>query len=627
MARRILRGYPLLKSKVKVRKNKLKLPRAPEEKERVRIQEFLDMCAPAAMKFYPDHYICGSTYRSVWAIRDYPTETNELAILRHLGEKSGVTLRIYTRHVTSAEERKIISNAANKNRMGIGASSIQQTVISESNLKDVAALIARMHRNREPLLHCAVFVELSAVTMERLKELQADVMTELTRSKLSVDRLLLCQREGFRSTQPCGNNAFGDQFERVLPASSTANLYPFNYSGKTDPQGFYLGHDKYGSNVIVDFQRRTEDKTNANVLILGNSGQGKSYLMKLILCNMRESGMNVLILDAESEYEDLTENLGGCYIDLMSGRYIINVLEPKLWDIHEGEPEEDHTCATPESRLSQHISFLRDFFRSYKDFNDEQIDALEIILQKLYQLWGITDNTDFSSMSPVDYPILSDLYALLITEYERSPDNGNSLYTKELLRKLGLGLDSMCVGAENKFFNGHTNITSDQFICFGVKGLLSASRNIKNAMLFNVLSYMTDALLSKGNTVAGIDELYLFLSNSIAVEYIRNAMKRVRKKDSAVIVSSQNLEDFAQPGIAEMTKPLFAIPTHQFLFNPGNISPKVYMDMLQMEESLFELIKYPQRGVCVFRHGVEIYNLVVKAQKYKEALFGSAGGR
>ena len=611
----------------KVRKKKLNIPRAPEEKEHARIQGFLDMCAPAAIRFYPDHYICGSAYRSVWTVRAYPPDTNEQAILRHLGEKSGVTLRIYGRHVTPAEERKIIANAANRNRMNAGMSSIQQTVVAESNLRDVTNLIAQMHRDREPLLHCAVFIELSAMTLEGLKELQADVMAELTRSKLSVDRLLLRQREGFRSAQPCGGNAFGEQFERVLPASSVANLYPFNYSGKTDPHGFYVGHDKYGSNVIVDFQRRTDDKTNANVLILGNSGQGKSYLMKLILCNMRESGMNVLILDSEEEYGDLTENLGGCYIDLMSGRYIINVLEPKVWGDTDGRDENDAEGTAPESRLSRHISFLRDFFRSYKDFGDEQIDALEIALQKLYSAWGITDSTDFSRLAPGDCPILSDLYGLLKTEYEGRLDSENNLYTKEILRKLCLGLDSMCVGSESKFFNGHTNITSDQFICFGVKGLLNASRNIRNAMLFNVLSYMTDALLAKGNTVAGIDELYLFLGNTVAVEYIRNAMKRVRKKDSAVIIATQNLEDFAQPGIAEMTKPLFAIPTHQFLFNPGNIPPKVYMDMLRMDENLFELIKYPQRGVCVFRHGIEIYNLAVKAPKYKEALFGNAGGR
>ena len=78
---------------------------------------------------------------------------------------------------------------------------------------------------------------------------------------------------------------FGTEYERVLPASSVANLFPFNYSGKTDRKGFYIGKDKYGSNIVVDFDQRDEDKTSANVLILGNSGQGKSYLMKLLLLN------------------------------------------------------------------------------------------------------------------------------------------------------------------------------------------------------------------------------------------------------------------------------------------------------------------------------------------------------
>ena len=110
---------------------------------------------------------------------------------------------------------------------------------------------------------------------------------------------------------PSGYNLFKDQFERVLPASSVANLYPFNYSGKTDPHGFYIGRDKFGSNVLVDFNRRADDKTNANILILGNSGQGKSYLLKLLLTNLRESGMHICALDPEMEYEDLTNNLEG----------------------------------------------------------------------------------------------------------------------------------------------------------------------------------------------------------------------------------------------------------------------------------------------------------------------------
>lgn len=602
---------------------------ATEVKGDVRIQEFLDMIAPSVIKFETDHFICGNTYRCVWALREYPTATDEQAILSHLGEKDGVTLRIYTRHVTPVEEKKIISNAANKNRMDrSNTNDLQQTVLAESNLQDVTTIVAQMHRNREPLLHTAVYLELCAHDFDQLKLLQTEVLTELIRSKLNVDRLMLRQQQGFQCVMPTGWNLFRDQFERVLPASSVANLYPFNYSGKTDPQGFYIGRDKFGSNVLVDFNRRADDKTNANILILGNSGQGKSYLLKLLLTNLREAGMHVCALDPEMEYEDLTNNLGGCFIDLMSGEFIINPLEPKTWD-ENGSPEDLEAPQTfrIRSRLSQHISFLKDFFRTYKDFTDREIDVIEIMLQKLYTKWNITDQTDFGRLTPNDYPILSDLYAFMEAEYKAFDESKRQLYTAEMLQSILLGLNSMCVGAESKFFNGHTNITDSSLVTFGVKGLLQASRSLKNALLFNVLSFMSNELLTEGNTAASLDEFYLFLTNLTAVEYVRNFMKRVRKKDSAVIIASQNLEDFNLDGVKEYTKPLFSIPTHQFLFNAGSIDARFYTDTLQLEESEYNLIRYPQRGVCLYKCGNERYNLMVTAPEHKARLFGKAGGR
>ena len=598
------------------RKNKNKA-----EVESVRIKSFMDMIAPSVIKFFPDYFICGNTYRSVWALREYPTTTEEQAILKHLGEKDGVSLKIYTRHVTAAEERKIISNAANKNRLRQSKTNdLQETVVAEGNLQDVTNLVASMHRNREPLIHTAVYIEIMSHDIDKLKELQTEVLTEL----------ILRQQQGFVSVMPSGYNALGDQFERVLPASSVANLFPFNYSGKTDANGFYLGRDKYGSNIIVDFNKRADDKTNANILILGNSGQGKSYLTKLIITNLLESGMNIICLDPEHEYEDMANNLGGCFVDLMSGEYLINPLEPKAWSDSDDDTEID--ASTPEAfkrktKLSQHISFLRDFFASYKDFTDSQIDTIEIMLEKLYRKWNISDSTDFSRLKATDYPKMSDLYEFIEEQYKDFDRTDKPIYTENLLQEILLGIHSMCVGAESKFFNGHTNIKTDRFVVFGVKGLLQASKNIKNALLFNTLSYMTNALLTIGNTAGIIDELYLFLSNLVAVEYIRNASKRVRKKDSSIILASQNLEDFSLPGIAEYTKPLFAIPTHSFLFNAGNIDSKFYMDTLQIDESEFNLIRYPQRGVCLYKCGNERYNLMVIAPKYKEELFGKAGGR
>ena len=427
---------------------------------------------------------------------------------------------------------------------------------------------------------------------------------------------------------PSGYNAFGTQFERVLPASSVANLYPFNYSGKLDGKGFYIGKDKYGSNILVDFDQRDEDKTSANILILGNSGQGKSYLMKLLILNLLESGKSVISLDAEHEQQEMCEAVGGCFADLMAGQYIINVLEPKCWD-DGGDP---NATDAPEAfrkstLLAQHISFLNDFFRAYKDFSDAHIDTIEIMLSELYRKFGITERTNFSKMRPEDYPILSDLYDLIEEEFKTYDANRHQLYTEKLLQEVLLGLHSMCKGADAQFFNGHTNITSSRFLVFGVKGMLSAAKNVRNAMLFNVLSYMSDKLLTVGNTVAALDELYIWLSNPTAIEYIRNCLKRVRKKESAMLLASQNLEDFDQEGIREMTKPLFSIPPHQFLFNAGSIDKRSYMEMLQLEESEYNLIKFPQRGVCLYKCGNERYLLEVHAPAYKEKLFGTAGGR
>ena len=593
------------------------------------LKSFLDMIAPSIVKFETGYYICGNTFRCIWALREYPTSTDDLAILRHLGEKHGVTLHIYTRMVSPLEERKIVHNAEIRNRMNRGSSQdLQRSVEAESNLQDVANLIGSLHRNKEPLLHCAVYIEMIAGDMQELQILQTNVEVELMRSKLNVDRLKLRQQAGFCAVSPVGCNVLGTEYERVLPASSVANLFPFNYSGKTDRKGFYIGKDKYGSNIVVDFDQRDEDKTSANVLILGNSGQGKSYLMKLLLLNFLEAGKSVITLDVEHEQWELCQALDGCFADIIEGTYKINLLEPRCWDTDADPYDVDAPKAFRQStRLAQHTSFLKDVFRTYKDFTTAQIDTIEIMLTKLYTEWGITEETDFSQMRPEDYPILSELYDFIEIEYENFDETKPQLYTRETLQQILLGLHSMCRGADSKFFNGHTNLTSTRFLVFGVKGLLSVAQNVRSTILLNLLSYMSDKLLTEGNTVAALDELYIWLSNPVAIEYIRNSLKRVRKKESALVLASQNLEDFDQPGVREMTKPLFSIPPHQFLFNAGSIDRRAYMDMLQLEDSEFDLIKFPQRGVCLYKCGNERYLLEVHAPPYKEALFGKAGGR
>lgn len=524
-----------------------------------RPKDFLDMIAPAAVKFNTDHFILGSRYHTAMALKSYPPMTDEMALLRGLGDMGGVNLRLTARQVTPAEEDAILHAATNKSRMErSNTNDYKQSVTAEANL--------------------------------------------------------------------AGGSQLANFAERVLPARSVANLYPMNYSGKTDPKGFFIGRDRFGSNIIVDFDRRASDKTNASALILGNTGQGKSYLLKLLLCNVREAGKSVISLDSEHEMEDECRALGGCFLDYLSGQYRINLLEPRCWDDGSGPEDPDAPDAFRGTLLSQHISFLRDVFRVYKGFDTPHIDTLELMVERLYQKWNITDRTDFASMQPTDYPILSDLYDAIQESYDHY-EAADSLYPREMLRDLLLGLHSMCRGADARFFNGHTNIDRSKFLVFCVKGLDNMAENLRNTLLFSLLSYMSDQLLTLGNSVAAIDELYLWLSDPTVITYIRNALKRVRKKESALFLASQNLEDFTQPGIRELTRPLFSIPVHQFIFNGGNVDKKFFMDNLQLEESEYALIRDPQRGSCLYKCGNERYLLQVQAPEYKQALFGTAGGR
>ena len=606
------------------KKKQKKKKKMPEQVQRPK--DFLDMIAPAAVKFNTDHFILGSRYHTAMTLKSYPPMTDELALLRGLGDMGGVNLRLTARQVTPAEEDAILHAATNKSRMErSNTNDYKQSVTAEANLRDMAELLAKQRQEKEPLIHCGVYLDIAAADTEKLRAARDTVSAQLVRSRMGADPLLLRQREGFLSANPAGGSQLANFAERVLPARSVANLYPMNYSGKTDPKGFFIGRDRFGSNIIVDFDRRASDKTNASALILGNTGQGKSYLLKLLLCNVREAGKSVISLDSEHEMEDECRALGGCFLDYLSGQYRINLLEPRCWDDGSGPEDPDAPDAFRGTLLSQHISFLRDVFRVYKGFDTPHIDTLELMVERLYQKWNITDRTDFAGMQPTDYPILSDLYDAIQESYDHY-EAADSLYPREMLRDLLLGLHSMCRGAESVYFNGHTNITSARFLVFGVKDLIHANFSVKDALLFNLLSYLSDQLLTKGNTVAALDELYLWLSNLTTIEYIRNCLKRVQKRNSSLILASQNLEDFDIQGVRELTRPLFAIPTHQFLFHGGKVDRKFYMDNLQLESAEYDLISAPQRGVCLFKSGADRNLLDVHAPPHKHVLITGGDG-
>ena len=137
---------------------KKKKPIPKQSKQDSNLKDFIDLISPAAIKFNTDHFILGDTYRSVWAIREYPPRTSSQAILANLGDRENVTLHIYSRFVDGVEQNKILQNAARKNKLMSSSENVQESINAEGNMEDVVSLLSETRKNKEPLLHCAVFI-------------------------------------------------------------------------------------------------------------------------------------------------------------------------------------------------------------------------------------------------------------------------------------------------------------------------------------------------------------------------------------------------------------------------------------------------------------------------------------
>ena len=606
--------------------------------QELKLKRFVDIVAPSVINFKrsPNYYILGGTYRSVYAVRNYTTETSKQHLLKKLGEQDGVTLHIYSDVLNDVERSKAFLQAEKRNKSNYSTSkNMEGKQVGIENLSDLKELIKTAHKSNEKFINCAVFIEMSADTLDELKRLKTTVDGILSTANVTKDPLYTQQRDGFVSVAPFGFNIFANEFQRVLPASSVANLFPFSYSGKTDKKGICIGKDVNGSNIIVDFDKRDNNKTNGHIAVFGNSGEGKSYLVKQIVTIFRQQRKSNYILDVDDEYSELTNNLGGTNLDMLSGDYKINPLEPKaiMFDKEENLMTQPELTKTTQAVLSSHISFVMSFFEVYKpEMTSAQLDVLEILLNKTYKKFGIDSYTELSTVESSSFPRLQDLYEVAQNELNSYDSNNlttdkETLYTKEQLRSTVLAINSICVGRDSHYFNGYTNIPNASFVNFIIKGVLELKENLKNAIYFNIFAFMQHKFFTEGNTAVFFEEIHEIVKSKVVVDYIRSFIKRGRKKNSDVVLASQNIDDLMLPGIVEYTRPLFSIPTHMFLFFPGKVQIETFKSVTGLSNKEFELISKSHQGFAFYMCGNERYHIQIIAPAHKSVLFGNAGGR
>ena len=357
-----------------------------------------------------------------------------------------------------------------------------------------------------------------------------------------------------------------------------------------DPGGICIGKNS-GKPVFVDFFTRNRERVNSNMVILGKSGSGKSYATKTILSHLAADNSKVFILDPENEYFGLAKNMNGKIIDVGSATQ--GRLNPFhiITSLSDDEEDEEEVLKTS---FSTHLQFLEEFYRQIlPGIDSDALEYLNNITVRMYEAKGIDAETDLSSLTAEDYPIFDDLYDKILNDYQMA----SSDYGKENLRVLLNYISKFATGGRNAMlWNGPSSIsTEENFIVFNFQSLLANKNNtIANAQMLLVLKWLDNEVIknrdynmrygAERKIIVVIDEAHVFIDSKypIALDFMYQLAKRIRKYNGMQIIITQNIADFV--GTEELVRKSSAIINacqYSFIFS---LSPNDMHDLCKLYE-------------------------------------------
>ena len=375
--------------------------------------------------------------------------------------------------------------------------------------------------------------------------------------------MLLQQFEAYASSSITARDCFETQ-SRGIHSGSVAAAFPFVYPTVMDQGGFNIGRSG-NRPVFMNFFKRDKERVNSNMVVIGKSGSGKSYATKTLLSNLAAEDSKIFILDPENEYQALAENLKGKIIDVGSATQ--GRLNP--FQIITGISDDEDDEAAVKTSFNTHLQFLEEFFRQIlPGIENDALEYLNNLIIRMYEAKDIDGNTDLSRLTPGDYPIFDDLYDKILGAYQTSKGD----YSKGNLRVLLNYISKFATGGRNAaIWNGEATIsTNENFIVFNFQSLLANKNNtIANAQMLLVLKWLDNEIIKnrdynlkyKANRkiIVVIDEAHVFIDPKfpIALDFMFQLAKRIRKYNGMQIIITQNIKDFV--GTEEIARKSTAI--------------------------------------------------------------------
>ena len=581
------------------------------ELDSIPMSEYYQWAAPKELKFKAAGYkVDGQGYRQ-FVINDYPLSVpNAWGYNFFSQDRTKIVVKInpIPRYKAERNIDKAIMEMESKSAYSAKSSKVIENQTHRDTLKE---LLVSLKNNNQQLFDVNTYVVCEEAARKEVKAI-------LKQEGFKISELFARQLDGFISSNISMRDNIKET-QRGMPTSTLASIFPFISGALQDANGFYIGYNEYP--IFVDFFLRNRERVNSNMMVIGKSGSGKSFATKTLLANFAADNTKIFILDPEDEYTVLAGNLQGKVIDVGSSAmgiinpfHIMTTLKDDIKDVSEMDDEEEEEVNNGKLKLkevsdtfSTHLQFLEQFFKVIlQGIDSDSFEALNSLVVDVYNEKGINENTDISKLKPEDYPIFDDLYALVnkrLESEENQYHKRNFLTIQTYIKKFAKG------GRNSNLWNGPTSIsTKENFVSFNFRSLL-ANRNevIANAQMLLVFKYLDNEIIKNRDfnikfktnrkIIVVVDEAHVFINPDypIALDFMAQMAKRIRKYSGMQIVITQNIKDFVgTPEIQRQSTAVINASQYSLIFS---LSPNDLNDLVDLYRKSGEINESEQNSI------------------------------
>ena len=586
--------------------------------------------APKGLHFYPSDFFISDKYATILTVISYPRYISP-GYLSTLTSMSGI--KIVIKHIPvpfntmSKMINRQVADLREKYRQEKDQTAKERIRQDAESLEYFISMLAS---SQSRIFDFQMHIMINADTKEDLELKKVNVKNYLDAMELRAISLRFNQEKILKSILPIFPSQ--DIEERIgtpIPSPTIAAMYPFIFDSIKDPGlSVLLGVDFSGGVILFNqflYQIRKENnRNNANMIILGTSGSGKSTAAKLLLRSHIRNGCQIVAIDPENELEEIATTFGGDIIDIGKGGDfgLINPLEIII-----DADEEEINQGLGYTVLTRTLQSLKAFMRYYDPSIEEDVlNMFSEVVQDTYKRFGIDFNTNFTTFTSEDYPTLSDVYATVkgrlmsITEQTRE---------KDILQRLEIKIRPLT--KELKFyFDGKTTITADSdFLVFNIKEFMNSDTNVRNALFFNILKYAWGLCLdSDVNTILMVDEAHVLLSNNNeqGADFLGQVQRRARKYNTGTIIITQQPSDFSSEAIITQGKAIFDNASYYLVMGLRKQAVEDLSRLIDLNENEKDSIKRYSQGEALFVCGNRRMRINVVVTKDELESFGSGGG-